>query len=334
MRMLKNILFVVPGKKNHSPQIMSFVKRLAKGVEELGLRVHNFTVVKSVNPVCFVQQGRALMQAVKTTEADLVVGQFGTYTGLLVALFAPRPKIITFRGSDLNPVPSASALWNLLAHSASQFSSLLVDGIVVVSRGLQDRLFFKLRLVKIIPSPTETELFRPRDTAECRKILGWKYPAASAVFLAGNNALVKGIDLARKVKTELQRRNSKILLYIIEREIPLAELPIILNAADCLLFLSEYEGSPNLIRDACACNLPIVSVAVGDVVEVLAGVKHSKVVPRKVVDIVNAVIEICDQKLRSNGRISVMQYSTLNIASRTVEFYAQVIDDYVNRCKQ
>ena len=45
-----------------------------------------------------------------------------------------------------------------------------------------------------------------------------------------------------------------------------------MNACDALLFVSMYEGSPNIVKEALACNLPIVSVAVGDVAERLEGV--------------------------------------------------------------
>jgi teichuronic acid biosynthesis glycosyltransferase TuaC len=328
---LRNILFVIPAKRADSPQSMSFVKRLARGVQELGPHVHIFGVMKSANPILFWRQGFALRQAVRANAVELVVGQFGTYTGLLVALFAPRPKIITFRGSDLNPVPSQSLVWNILAHSASHIASQWADGIVVVSRELQERLLFKSRMIRIIQSPTDTELFQPRDILECRNLLGWAENSPSALFFVGSNSKVKGVDLAREVNAELVRRASGISFHIIEKEVPLADMPLFLNAADCLIFLSEFEGSPNLVRDACACNLPVVTVEVGDVAEVLAGVAPSKIVPRNVVALADALTEVCLARQRSNGRSKVMKYSTREIALCTLEFYSEVVAENVSR---
>ena len=51
-----------------------------------------------------------------------------------------------------------------------------------------------------------------------------------------------------------------------------------MNAADCLLLTSDSEGSPNVIKEAMACNCPIVTTDVGDVRERLVNLEGCYIV--------------------------------------------------------
>ena len=50
------------------------------------------------------------------------------------------------------------------------------------------------------------------------------------------------------------------------------EIPLYLNACDALVFTSLQEGSPNAVKEALACNLPVISTDVGDVAEIVQGI--------------------------------------------------------------
>jgi len=321
------ILFVIPGKKVDSPQSMTFAKRLAQSLESSGAHVDIMISVKSGKPLDFIRQGRELRKRVRLGHPDIVVAQYGTFTGLLVALFAPSPKIITYHGSDLNPTPSENRLYVLIKHLASHAASLLSNGIVCVSHELAGRLVCR-KPIEIIPTSTDIDLFSPADKDECRIKIGWDLHVPTALFLVGNNAGKKRLDLALEVEKHLLKKSSKVVMKIIRNEIPISQVPVYLNAADCLVYLSDFEGSPNLIREACACNIPIVTVPVGDVIDVLIDVIPSRIVERDADLIANAVDELATLQTRSNGRLKAHCYSNEIIARKTLDFYNKIISVY------
>lgn len=321
---MTSVLFAIPSPKVDRPVSMSFAKRLADGIEAAGTPVHRIRIVKSLNPMEFLRQGMALRARIRETRADVVVAQFGSYTGLLVGLFSSRPVIVTFRGSDLNPEPYTNPVVLFLQHAASHIAAWRADGIVCVSRELAARLLVR-RPYTVIPSPTDLETFRPLSQQECRRALGWHSGEPVAVFFSGTNPRVKGIHLAKRVQATLAHRGSDVRVLIVEHEVPPAEMPLYLNAADCLLFLSRHEGSPNTVREACACNLPVVGTAAGDVPDVLKHVEPKRIVSFDADQVATALEEICRTRTRSNGRDHMLPYGTPVIARRTLAFYEQVV---------
>lgn len=322
---LEKILFVTPYVGEDTPLSMCFAKLLMGKIQMEGIKVKNIPVSKTINPALLIRQIKSLRSMTKSFEPDLVVANFGTYTGLLVAISVSVPRVVIYRGSDLNPSPSESWLYQFLQHAASHCASFLVDGIICVSYELANRLWVDKPCL-ISPDPTSLDIFRPMNSDNCRAKLGWDLNKPVAIFVGYGGRKGKGLEMARKVQQEITDNCGEVQLKLLIDRIPLEQMPIYLNAADCLLFLSDFEGSPNLIRDACACNLPIVTVPVGDVREVLKDVVPSKIVDRNIDTITEQVINITKLRKRTNGREHVLKYSPSVIASKHIDFYSSFLN--------
>jgi glycosyltransferase involved in cell wall biosynthesis len=92
-------------------------------------------------------------------------------------------------------------------------------------------------------------------------------------------------------------------------------MPVLMNAADCLLVTSDAEGSPTVVQEALATNLPIVSVDTGDVAERLTGVRQTCIVPRNANMLGDALVELLRQNRRTDGRL---QAENLSLKSTTL----------------
>lgn len=305
---------------------MPFARAQAKTTARLGVDVEIFFLESRTSVTALAGEWSRFRRAVKRFEPDIVHAHFGTMTGFFCAVGCMRPLIITYRGSDLNPAPSMVWLRWALGHVLSQLAALRATLIICVSSSVRDRLWWRRRRAVVLPSGPNLELFRPGPQDKARVALGLD-PSAPIILFSSRDHAVKRLDLAHEVVREVRRRLPDLRLVVLDGTAPQRDVADHLNAADCLLFASDWEGSPNIVKEALACGLPIVSVDVGDVKELLAGVSPSRVVERDAGCLAQAVLEVLQEGRRSNGRERVEGISDAAIAARLAGLYERLLSD-------
>jgi teichuronic acid biosynthesis glycosyltransferase TuaC len=98
-----------------------------------------------------------------------------------------------------------------------------------------------------------------------------------------------------------------------------------MNACDALVFPSYQEGSPNVIKQAMACNLPIVATDVGDVREVIGNTEGCIISEPDPRSFANALGTLISSPVRTNGRDGVKHLAGPLVASRVVNLYERVV---------
>jgi glycosyltransferase involved in cell wall biosynthesis len=101
-------------------------------------------------------------------------------------------------------------------------------------------------------------------------------------------------------------------------------MPELMSAADCLLLTSAIEGSPNVVKEAVACGLPVVSTDVGDVAEILSDVDPSWVCAPDLAALANALVECLTERRRSNGWERSAWLGHERIVERLLRLYAEL----------
>jgi glycosyltransferase involved in cell wall biosynthesis len=144
------------------------------------------------------------------------------------------------------------------------------------------------------------------------------------LFNAGQEPARKGLIMAQEAMKIVRAQLPRAQLFVASDVQPDA-MPFYYRAADVLLSASLREGSPNVVKEALACNLPVVSTPVGDVEERLVGVKPSFVVPRNAQAIADALVQILRDRKRSNGRENVMHLCQDQVAQRVLAVYKSVL---------
>lgn len=316
------VLVVIPESSQTASMI--FVKRQVASLQSVGIQCKSFLLASRTSPRLLFREWKRLRRAIQASQPDFVHAQFGTMTSFLTALSTTRPLIISFRGSDLNPYKSKYQLRQRVGRLLSQLSALRAARIICVSAQLKDRLWWRRDRVTVIPSGVDTATFRPRLREEARRDLGWEHNERIVLFNAGIDPVSKRLDLAISSVEEARAACGEIRLHVLDGNASPGLIPVLMNAADCLLLTSDWEGSPNMVKEAIACNLPVVSVDTGDVQERLAGVEFCKIVHRSPEALGKALAEILVKRARSNGHENATQFSLEAIAKRIASVYESV----------
>lgn len=317
---------------NGVPIISTFVQSQANSMRMAGWEVFLGIVDDRTSIKGVIRNIKRLQVEVGQKRPGLVHVLYGSMTALVSYLGKGElPLVLSFCGSDLLGVPAPSITWRVREWVA-RFIGLWVAGrsaaIIVKSHNLLQSLPISLReKTTILPNGVDINFFRPIDKKEARAKLGWSQQARVVVFNPSrdHNQYVKNFDLARRTVEDLARYVPNTSLQLITN-ISAQEVLLRLNAADCLLVTSLHEGSPNIVKEAMACNLPVVSVPCGDVPERLGGTYPGGVFPYDAVSLSAGIQEVFKAKERSNGleQLIAQGLTADLIAERLTQIYCKV----------
>jgi len=301
---------------------MIFARREVDALAEHAVNIKTHFVSVGWSPLAFYREYCAIKQIIYDFSPDVVHAHYGTVTAMISLLAANCPVVVTYRGSDLNPVPSERRYKTVIAHAISQLAGIFADKIICVSRELSNRLIWGRKKTVVIPESVDLTLFCPISKSRARESLGWDQSSIIVLFNAGNAPKVKRLDLAELAVASANAIGANIRMHVIRGNVSPEKMPSYLNAADVLLVTSDYEGGPTIVQEAISCNLPIVTVDVGDVKCKLSPVSQSRVVARNPQALGQALVDIVSAGLRSNG------YETAKLRFGSETIIPQIIAVY------
>lgn len=266
----------------------------------------------------WLNYGKGVLETARRATAkhyDVVHGHY-VFGGLVARCQPGLPVVVSFCGSDV---------MQLRTRWLSKVVARLADAVIVKSKRLGQALGYSS--AHVIPNGVDFELFRPIAQEEARQRLNLDSQRQYVLFIGNRDSAAKRFDRAEAAWNILQQSladDRAELLALHGRQVPHEQIPYYMNAADVLLMTSDWEGSPNVIKEAMACNLPIVTTDVGDVREVIGDTLGCFVSEREPAIIAGHLADALAFGRRTNGRERIDWLRDTRVIQRLIGVYDEV----------
>lgn len=276
-----------------------------------------------------IKVGNKLFKICKQWKPDIIHVIWGSVASFTTVLASRKPVVVTLQGSDLLGAKNKNGVKTIggkISSLLTQLSLFNAASVIVMSENMANQIWkINRHKTHVIPTGIDISAFLIMDKIECKEYLKWDNNKKTVIFFDGGGDAVKNPDLAQKVIEHVKKYKPNVELKIINNVVH-GELPYYYNAADAMLLTSFHEGSNNSLKEAMACNLPIVSVDCGDAKERFRDVRNSYVAGSyDVMELSDALLNILRISERSNGREFINEISLESVADKIIEVYKKVI---------
>lgn len=320
------VLFV--SSDNKTTCCSNLASAQAKSLIALNIKVKSY-YIKGNGIVGYLKNVFPLKRLLRDNQYSIIHAHYGL-SGW-VALLAKSKKtklIISFMGNDLlgDSAKNGKSTFNgSLLVSLNQHFAKYADYVIIKSSEMSDKVLLNNK--SIIPNGVNLNAFFSLERTLALKKVGWDPQLRHVLFMSNPDRPEKNFSLANISMSQLEIEG--VQLHFLN-QISHNDLVYYYNASDVCLLTSFHEGSPNVIKEAMACNCPIVSTNVGDVEEIFGNILGCFICSFKPVDVsekIRTALEFAQKKGRTNGRNRVIELGldSESIAKRIIEVYEKVL---------
>jgi glycosyltransferase involved in cell wall biosynthesis len=255
-------------------------------------------------------------KAARAGRYDVVHYHFGlsACSAPLIRLFTKARVVITFHGTDI-----LGPRW---MRAVSKAMACFAHACIGVSAEISSHLRRPRRRCATIPCGIDEAVFvEHRDDARSDS------DVPIVVFPSSPKRPEKNYPLFAQVLRQLSEQHG---IEVRERHIDgldRGEVRDLLARAACLLMTSTREGSPQSVKEAMALNLPVVSVDVGNVRQLLDGVSPGMVVfDHDAGRLTHELADVLNAGARSNGRekLAALGGFSADVSTKLMALYASI----------
>lgn len=340
------ILIVSRYKPQFTNHILPFVHEQGEALRELNNEVDYF-LVQGKGLLPYFRQAESLKRMIRQKHPDVVHAHYGLsgITAVLACRNLPkeeRPKcVVTFHNGE-----TLGWKQNLLSSSFS----LLADYVIYVAQHIRELSYFKAKRYAIMPCGVNLEELPIIPYEEARQQLAFAHQIKYILFGGTFDNKRKNVQLLFDALNLMSDKpcftaehpsgviKNGVSVEVLEmRGLSREECTLRMCACDLFALPTHSEGSPQALKEAMACNCPIVATDVADIKELLGNIEGHYLLrnPRKtkkywdadessVEEMAELLARALSASVRTKGRERIVSHSLTNnqIAIRLSDIYA------------
>lgn len=310
------------------PGTMAPTMRQIQSIQDLGIETE-IVDMHGIPKLKYIQVVPKIRRIAK--QVDVIHAHFG-YCGWLARLASllirhKQPIVMSFMGDDLLGTPYNDTgnlkKLSLIAVRCNQFMSSGYKRIIVKSSEMADIL--APVPCEVVPNGVDIEAFQPIEREAACKALTIPSDGFHVLFPGNPKNPRKGYPLATAAIAIAEKTLGKPIRLLALSGVAIEQVPLYMNACHAMLMTSFIEGSPNVVKEAMATNLPIIGVPVGDVHQLLEGVENCSRCSRDPAEIGNALARTLLTNKRSTGRSAILArgLDLKSVSQRIASIYRQ-----------
>ncbi len=306
------------------PHAGTFIKSQVDSLIAAGLEVEALHPIAGPSPLRYAIAATRIFLTSFTKRYDIVHGHYGLWC-LISRLQWTTPVVASYLGDDILGTVTADGRYSSKGSFVVSLSRKLcywVDAVIVKSAQMKKAAGGPQQKIFVIPNGVNFAQFRPIPRDEARTELGWDQNRYYVLFANNPQIPVKNFPLAQAA-VERVRATGKDIEMVVASGLPHETVIAYMNASNALILSSVAEGSPNVVKEAMACNVPVVATNVGDVEDVIGRTEGCAVCAQNAEELAAGIEKALAHSARTTGRDDIKYLDSSVIAQRVIAVYEQ-----------
>jgi len=294
--------------------ISPFVKAQADALTKEGIKV-DFFLIKNNGVFGYLKSIRELIHCTENIEYDVYHAHY-SFSGYVASLAKKKPLVVSLLGTDV--------IKSSLSRSILKIVSSICDWSRIIVKSDQMKNLLKIKKIEVVPNGVSFDTFHPINQKKARSILNWNLEEKIILFNGHKSNPIKNYALAEKA-INLCKKNIKIVEM---KNLDQEKLNLYYNACDVFLSTSLWEGSPNTIKEAMACNTNIISTNVGDVNYLFGKEKYNRICtfdPLEISTIITNALRVKKENNKGRERLIHLSLQGTDVAQKLIKLYHTIL---------